>query len=157
MSSHMWGDKDFDWESLGKSISFCMKFWKRWGRIGSHGKEKYGTFRHHAYFWDCTIWGLFWPGWVWIGDGFWYYLYFYFDRYITKPFVIKTRFYKLVHWYQGQIYNIAIQKCCRKYPHIIDELVQDSDYPEYIKPGIFGKVDGIEIHNKYWTPPRKRK
>lgn len=101
MSSHEWGDKDFDWNALGESITYCMRFWKKWGRIGSHGKEKYGTFRHHVYFWDCTIWGLFWPGWVWIGNGFWYYLYFYFDRYITTPFVVKTRLYKLVHWYQG--------------------------------------------------------
>lgn len=34
---HNWGDEDFDWNALYDSINYIMAFWKRWGRIGSHG------------------------------------------------------------------------------------------------------------------------
>jgi hypothetical protein len=39
---------------------------------------------------------------------------------------------------------------CKKYPHIIDEIVSDLDGYKMVKPGIFGKVSGEAIHNKYW-------
>jgi hypothetical protein len=39
---------------------------------------------------------------------------------------------------------------CKKHPHIIDEIVSSLDGYEFVKPGIFGKVDGQTIHDKYW-------
>lgn len=148
--SHMWGD-DFDWKALGESITYCMRFWKRYGRIGSHGKEKYGTFRDSPYFWDGGIWSLFWPGYVWIKPGFWHFVYFKMDHHFTRPLTKYTGLHKLGLWYQSQVYNYAIQKMCKKYPHITDEIVGDLDGYELVKPGIFGKINGVEIHNKYWT------
>ena len=62
-----------------------------------------------------------------------------------------TRFNKIIQIWQKFIYNYAIQKVCKQYPNIVDELVSNSDYPEIIKPGFFGKVDGKKIHDKYWT------
>lgn len=152
MPIHYWGD---DWfkkhgKDLNFVINYCMSFWKKHGRIGSHGKEKFGTFRDHCYFWDGGIWSLFYPGYVWVKPGFWHFIYFYVDRYATRPFTLKTGLHRLGMWYQKQIYNYAIQKMCKKYPDIIDEIVVDLDYYEFVKPGIFGKIDGKIIHDKYW-------
>jgi len=61
-----------------------------------------------------------------------------------------TGLHRLGLWYQAQVYNYAVQKMCKKYPEITEELVRDLDGYELIKPGIFGKVDGLKIHNKYW-------
>lgn len=149
MPFHHWGDKDFDWEALNNAIDYCMIFWTKWGRIGTHGKEKYGTFRDHVYFFNGSIYSLIYPGRVYIKKG-WHFWYFYIDCYIFCNFFRYTGLLKLVRWYQAQIYNYAIQKMCKKYPHITDELVSDLDEYEMIKPGIFGKIDGKTIHNKYW-------
>ena len=48
------------------------------------------------------------------------------------------------------MYNYAIQKMCKKYPHIIDELVSDLDGYRMVKPGLFGPIDGTVINKKYW-------
>ena len=125
-----------------------MDFWRKYGRIGCHGKEKYGTFRDHVYFWDGGLHTLIWPGYVAIMN---YFLYFKLDWYVIKPFTYYTGLQHLGFWYQRQIYNYAIQKMCKKYPHLVDELVRDLDQYEMVKPGIFGKIDGTVIHNKYWT------
>jgi hypothetical protein len=146
---HFWGD-DFDWEALNKSISYCIQFWKRWGRIGSHGKEKFGAFRDHPYFWDGGLWSLIRPGYVYIGGPILCFIYYRLDEYIIRPFTKFTGIYRLGLWYQSQVYNYAIQKMCKKYPHIVDELVSHLEGYEMIKPGIFGKIDGKKIHDKHW-------
>lgn len=152
MPSHHWGDDWFEknGNDLGEAISYCMRFWRRWGRIGTHGKEKYGTFRDSIYMWDGGIWSLFYPGYVSVYRG-WRFIYFKVDRYVTRPFTKYTGLYKLGLWYQAQIYNYAIQKMCKRYPNIIDELVSDLDGYAMVKPGIFGKVSGEEINKKYWV------
>ena len=151
MPAHNWGDEDFDWNALNDAIRYCMRTWKRWGRIGSHGKEKYGTFRDHPYFWDGGIWSLCKPGYCYIGEGFWRFLYFKVDYYFTKPFTINTGLYRLGQWYQAQVYNYAVQQACKKYPHIVDEIVADLEGYSLVKPGLFGPIDGTVIHKKYWT------
>jgi hypothetical protein len=152
MPSHEWGDEWFEanGNDLGEAISYCMRFWKRWGRIGSHGKEKYGTFRDSPYLWDGGIWSLIRPGYVSIGGPILSFIYFKLDRYIVRPITRNTGIYRLGIWYQAQVYNYAIQKMCKKFPNIVDELVADLDGYEMVKPGIFGKVDGTVINKKYW-------
>lgn len=147
--SHYWGDDWFEehGHKLDEAISYIMRTWKRYGRIGTHGKEKYGTFRDHPYFWRGDIHGLIFPGYVWVKYPW---LYFYVDRYVTMPLTKYTGILKLGLWWQKQVYNYAIQKMCRKYPEITDELVSDLDGYEFVKPGIFGSVDGTVIHKKYW-------
>lgn len=150
---HQWGD---EWDKkngkdLNNAITYCMDTWKRYGRIGSHGKEKYLVFRHHCYFWDGGVWSLFYPGYVWVKPGFWSFIYYTIDFNFTMAFTKYTGLQRLGVWYQRQVYNYAIQRACKKYPNIIDELVRDSEVPEFITPGVFGPVDGMTIHNKYWT------
>jgi hypothetical protein len=146
---HLWGDEDFDWDALNISIGYIMKFWKKWGRIGSHGKEKYGSFRDSPYFFDGTIHSLIYPAYVCRQLPKWFS--FHIDYKIIKPIMDFLRITKLVNWYQSIVYNYAIQKMCAKYPHIIDELVAHLDGYTMVKRGIFGNVCGTEIHNKYWT------
>lgn len=149
MPSHMWGDEWFEkhGNDLDSSISYCMTVWKTYGRIGTHGKEKYGTFRDHIYMWDGGIHSLIWPGYVSIQSRF--------IAYKIDPAVkLITRYTGLLRlgwWYQKQVYNFAIQRVCKKFPEIVDELVSSLNGYEFIQPGIFGPIDGNVIHKKYWT------
>lgn len=151
MSHHVWGDPWFikHGEELNSAIYEIMKTWRRYGRIGSHGKEKWGRFQDAVYFYHASwpIHELVKPGYVWY-------------QWPRRWMLREIKFSKLVRClklpvliraYQEVIYNAAIQRACLKYPHLIDELVADLDYPELIKPGIFGKIDGQKIHSKYWS------
>lgn len=149
---HTWGD---DWfkehgAKLGETITYCTHVWRRYGRIGAHTKEKYGTFRDGMTcgLWDGGIHTLIWPGYVWIKVPF---LYFKVDRYVVRPFTKYTGLHKLGVLWQKTVYNYAIQKMCKKYPEITDEIVSDLDGYEMVTPGIFGKVCGKTIHGKYWV------
>lgn len=44
MAYHYWGDEDFDWNGLGAAINHIHDFCLRWGRLGTHVKEKYGCY-----------------------------------------------------------------------------------------------------------------
>jgi hypothetical protein len=146
---HIWGDDWFEknGNNLDTAISYCVRFWRKYGRIGSHGKEKYGTFRDHIDLWDGGLHTLIWPGYVRIVNSF---IYFKLDRHIFIPLTKYTGLCRLGQWYQSQVYNYAIQKMCKKYPDIIDELVSDLEGYRMVRPGIFGAVDGTVIHKKYW-------
>jgi len=146
---HEWGDEWFveNGKNFNKAIYWCMKIWYTYGRIGTHGKEKFGTFRDNIYMWDGGLHTLLYPGYVRIVNPF---LYFKLDKYVIKPFTRFTGLHKLGLKYQALVYNYAIQKVCKKYPYMIDEFISCLDGYEMVKPGIFGNVDGIKIHEKYW-------
>lgn len=145
---HYWGDDWFEknGNDLNNAIYSIMNIWVKYGRIGTHGKEKYGTFRDHTYFWDGGLHSLLYPGYVWIPSPFLYWKIDPVIKFITK----WTGIYSVGLKYQKFIYNYAIQRECKKYPNIVDELIKDLDYPEFIKPGLFGNIDGMSIRNKYW-------
>lgn len=144
-----WSDETFDWAGLNSAIYYIMDTWRIYGRIGSHGKEKWGQFRDYPCFWDGGIWSLFYPGYVYIKPS-WRFIYFTLDFKLVIPFTRATSILWLGHWWQRQVYNYAIQRACKKYPHLTENLVRGIDGYELVKPGIFGKVDGTKIHNKYW-------
>lgn len=146
---HRWNDEWFQkhGDKLYESINYCMSFWRKWGRIGSHGKEKYGTFRDHITLWDGGIHGLIYPGYARIVIPFLYWKIDPIIKRINNFFGIR----RLFNWWQSQVYNYAIQRMCKKYPEIVDELVSDLDGYEMVKPSIFGKINGEKIHQKYWT------
>lgn len=147
---HMWGDKWFaeHGDDLHSAIDFCITNMSRWGRINmSLSKEKFGCFRDNALFWEGTIQSIIFPD--------MYYailptIYHKFELPILAPLLRYMGVVWLVQQYQRFIYNLVIQKVCKKYPEIIHEMVRDLDFPQYIKPGFFGNVDGSEIRNKYW-------
>lgn len=144
---HYWGDEWFEKNGgdLNAAINYCIDTWRKYGRIGTHGKEKYGTFRDQLQgLWDGGLHELIWPGYVRIVSPF---IYWKLDRYFIKPITKYTGLQWLFRRYQKWVYNYAIQKMCKKYPNIIDELVNDLDGYEMVN----GAVDGKEIHKKYWT------
>lgn len=67
-----------------------------------------------------------------------------------KYYAEKCGLRKLVNDHQAEMYNKIFQTACKKYPNVIEELIVDLVGYEMIKPGPFGNVDGVAIHNKYW-------
>ncbi|MCQ2737227.1 MAG: hypothetical protein MJ224_01295 [archaeon] len=77
----------------------------------------------------------------------------YYNKRIWKGLIYynqKIGLTKLINNYQVKMYNKIYQQICKKYPHIVDELIMDIDGYEMIKPCKWGNIDGKEIHNKYW-------
>lgn len=146
---HKWSDswfqehgRDLD-DAIWEIYHICTKY----GRIGINSKEKYGTHRCSAYFWGGGLHDLIWPGYYRIQNKF---IYFTLDEYVLRPLFRRTGLLWLGNKYQHLLYNYAFQKVCKKYPKIVDEIVADVDDAELIKPGLFGKIDGKIIRNKYW-------
>lgn len=50
MTYHIWGDTDFDWDSLDKAIRFISRFNYKYARLSIMMKEKYGTIRYECLF-----------------------------------------------------------------------------------------------------------
>lgn len=52
---------------------------------------------------------------------------------------------------QRRCFNQIIQKVCKQHPQLIDAIVANLTLYALIKPIKSGKVDGEQVHNKYWT------
>lgn len=63
----------------------------------------------------------------------------------------KIGLLNLVHKHQANIYNKAFQLACNKWPIVQDELIAYVSGYRMIKPCKWGNIDGVKIHNKYWT------
>jgi hypothetical protein len=125
---HVWGDKDFDWESLREAEHDIHRVCYRLGRLCVSTKEKWGTLRVTVYWWGGDIRALFYP-----------------CRY--GRFCSWTRWIGLqwlVHKWQRWVYRYAYARIVKKYPHIRDELLVDADYPEMIE-------GGMEVYNRHWV------
>ena len=146
---HHWNDEWFNknGDKLYAAIDYFETTVKRYARIGAYGKEKYGTYRESTTFWDGGLHYLIYPGYIYIQYPF---LYFTVDEKVIKPLTEYTGLHKLGLWWQKTVYNYAIQKACKMYPEVVDELVSGLDYYELVKPGVFGKVCGKTIHDKKW-------
>lgn len=150
MPFHVWGDEWFkkNGNDLNQAIDYCCHVWTTYGRIGTHGKEKYGTFRDQLYPYVAR-----WPIHELVKPG---HVYYRFPKWMMKIEIRLgnlVRFFKLhclIQRYQRIVYNYAIQQACKKYPNVIDELVADLDGGKWIRPGILGPIDGTKIHQKYW-------
>lgn len=145
---HLWGDAWFqknekDFYNAIDEVETKLRLF----RMGAYGKEKYGTYRERTVFWDGYVHTLIWPGHVAIRNRT---LYWKIDPYITYPIAKYTGLLKFVRFLQKQWYNYTFQTVCKKYPNVVDELVCDLDYAEYIRPGIFGNICGKTIVDKYW-------
>jgi hypothetical protein len=118
MPRHYWGDEDFDWDSLYKAETEILKI-MRYGRIGVHSKEKYGTLRWDIYFCDGTLHSFTHPGYVYSQYPKWLWC---FDLdYRPLTFVGPV-----IRFWQKLIVQYAFTKVCSKYPHIRDEIVMDA-------------------------------
>ena len=142
---HYWGDDWPHWSDLYRAITVVEKVWRR-GRISTiFNKEKYGTYRDHSHFWTGTVHGFIYPDRCYISKA-WRWWYYNVDLGVTDRLTKWTGLQWLVHKVQAKFYNYGIQKACRLYPNVVDELCQDLARPELVR----GEVDGMSIYRKYW-------
>jgi hypothetical protein len=139
MTHHDWSDETFDWKSLYAAEDLIRKVCK-FGNIGLHIKEKYGTLRCTPYFFDGSLHSLLYPAYVYSQFPQWLWR---FDIYYITPFLQWLRLPKLTFWLQIPFYTLAFYIAMKKYPHIKDEICSDIDGYEFV-------IGGKEIHKKYW-------
>lgn len=148
MTHHIWGDAWENWEDLYEAIQFIENYWKKYGRICVVGcKEKYGTFRDHSSFWDGTLYGLYMRGWYYYR---WPKFCYKIDHKIIKRITHYTGILKLSHKWQAYIYNRGIHLALIRWPKVKDEILQDIQRYDLIKPGPGIDVGGKELKERYW-------
>lgn len=120
MPFHKWGDEDFDWNSLYNAEEEIRSILKL-ARIGVHSKEKYGTLHWNLFLCDGSMHSITHPGHVYnrYPDFLWK-----FDV-RNKP----LRFIApVIRFIQKQVIAYAFHVVCAKYPHIVDEIIVNTQY-----------------------------
>jgi hypothetical protein len=130
MAYHDWSEDNFDWKSLNEGIDYIHEYMVKYGRIGVHSKEKYGTARITAYFWSGSLHGLTHPGYAYSQYPKWLWT---FDIYYITPFCRKIGLVWLVEKWQSRVYRKAYANAVRMYPHIKDELTCCADQKHLLK------------------------
>ena len=125
---HRYGDDWPHWDKLHRAIYEVLDYWRKY-RLGSHGKEKWGTFRDHVYWSDGTLHSLVYPGYVYIQ---WRWFYYNIDYPIIRRLVYYSGLLFLLNRWQRFIYRRGIELALRKYPEVVYELTCELDYPELL-------------------------
>jgi len=149
MTHHVWGETDFDWDSLHKACGELHDNAHRYGRLGIATKEKWGCLRASTWFWDGSLHSLIWPGYVYtqwsrhfpksIADCLWSA-----DVYFWPKLTRYSGVLWLARKWQRLVYGWAYRRVVAKYPHIADEILHDAEYPELISWEAQG------VHGAYW-------
>jgi hypothetical protein len=102
-----------------------MTWWLRLGRLGSHGKEKYGTFRHHVYFYSggWPIHELVKPGYVFYQ---WPYWMMNLEVLLSKP-IRLFQVDRLVRMWQLLVYRAVLWVAVRRFRNVAEELTEDRE------------------------------
>lgn len=137
MTTHYWGDDSFDWGSLYKAQNEIYDICRKYGRVGIRSKEKYGTIRwEHIGLCGSTLHSFTHPG----------YVYSRYPKWLWR-LDLKLRPLKyiapIIRFWQLLVVQYAFTVTCRKYPHIIVEILEDA--PKEILP-----PDLAEITAKKW-------
>lgn len=146
---HECGDEWFikNGKDLNSAIYEFERICRRYGGILIFGKEKYGCYIDDATtLWDGGSHYFIYKSPYYIRNNFIYWKIDPIIKFITKNIGLHFIIVK----YQKTIYNYAMQKVCKKYSNVIDEMILYLDNYRLVTPGIFGKINGEEIHNKYW-------
>lgn len=145
---HVWGDSWFvkNGKTLGEAMDLILDKMNRYRIRLMECKEKYGTFRCEvSSLWDGTIRFLINP--YSYPEDSWY------DKIDSKiaSFFKKTGILKKVNNWQKSRINKIYQEICKEHPEILNELIVDINFEDWIIPGKYGIIDGKTIQNKYWT------
>lgn len=146
---HSWGDEWFkkNGEDLYNAINKFEKNLRIFGGILVFGKEKWGDYiDEYLTLWDGGLHYVIYKSPIFIRNNFLYWKIDPIVKFITKYTGIQW----LVVKYQKFVYNASMQIVCKKYPNVVDEMINSTNGYNFIKPCIFGKIDGEEIHKKYW-------
>ena len=123
-----WSDDTFDWNSLNDAINYMHNYMLKYGRIGVHSKEKYGTARLYIS-WFYSLHSLTHPGYVYSQYPKWLW---YLDVYYFPIFFRRIGATYLINKWQFYIYAKAYHNAIRKWPHIEKEITCAADYKELI-------------------------
>lgn len=131
MPYHEWGDAWFQkhGDELNEGIDFCLINWERWGRLNSHGKEKYGTFRHNMVWYssEWPIYSLIYPSDV----------YYRWPRYLIAweyrlGYVVRAVGLRwLIRKWQWLVYNVVLNIAINEYPNVKEELLDDREEQDF--------------------------
>lgn len=121
---HYWGDEWPHWKDLHTAIYWCMDEMLKRARLGSHGKEKFGTYRHHIWLYSAE-WPIHnlikpayvqyqWPAWM-----------MHVELKLGK-LVKLTRVDRIIRRYQYRVYREVLSEAAAKWPHIKEELTCDT-------------------------------
>lgn len=126
MTSHLWGDPDFDWDALNDAAMYIAVRCRQFARCGVMTKEKYGTLRlettgafasEYSYLHNMIYPGYAyyqWPKWVrqWV------------DQPVGKLFNAVGIVY-LTQWYQIAVLKYFWKRAAKKWPHIKEEILDE--------------------------------
>lgn len=129
--SHMWGEKDFDWDSLYKAIHYLDKQLKFWLIPVRDIKEKFGQLRCYCQLGWTSIHDLTHPGHAYI-------------RYRKDGLLYRLNYSLIVnqvfHWlnyivvpFHKWAYHRAYAKTVAKFPHLRGEITLAADYVELLQ------------------------
>ena len=127
MSSHLWGDEDFDWAALAQAEKYLWKRCRQFARFGIWTKEKYGTLRVSttcAHFGSWPIHNLVKPGHVCYRWPRWVMLYI--DIPLGK-FLDYIGISRLIRRYQIAVFKYFWKRAAKKWPHIAEEILDEYD------------------------------
>ena len=131
---HTWGDKDFDWDALNAAGDELYNYCRRWGRVGLHVKEKYGTLRAYT---TCAFISNYDPIHSLVKCGHAFYRW---PKWVRKiewnviaPIFNRLGIRYLIFKYQKFIYRRGYKRIVQKYPHIREEILCVADFPEWLE------------------------
>jgi len=163
MTKHYWGEENFDWDALYKACRFFDVNLKRWARLCVHTKEKYGTMRLEYLGYNEGIYGLIYPGRLWLNypgptvtkkphksirkyfpEGHTYQvgLFRVIDDFITA-IARKCGLSRLFYRYQRLVFNIITFIAVKKWPHIKDEIMDEYDFKYLLYDWVKKKVNYV--------------
>ncbi len=124
---HNWGDPNVDWDGINDAAEFIGEGLRRWGRIGTNYKEKYGTVRVYCSLGWYQMFSVTHPGyaysrypnWLWHLD----------CMYISRLMPLINRVVVPYHeWLYTRYYGLAL----KKWPHLRLEILSGADYHELL-------------------------
>lgn len=126
---HDWSETSFDWKALDEASEYLRSRCRRYGRLGLHIKEKYGTLRVStscAYFTEHDfIHHMFYPG---------YYCYMFpvwFRQYIDWPLgkiLGVLGIIWIIQIYQRAVLKHFWKRAAKKWSHISEEILDEYEW-----------------------------
>ena len=125
---HYWGDEGVDWKGISDAARYIGQGLRKWGRIGTSYKEKFGTVRVYCgfgwYQFHCITHPGYhynqYPKWLWELDCT-------YGWRIMRPLSWAVKPYH--RWLYRRYYLAAV----RKWPHLWKEILSGADYPELLR------------------------
>ena len=140
---HEWGETGVDWRGINDAAEFIGEYCRKWGRIGTSSKEKYGTVRVYTDIGYISLHSLVYPGrvhnnfpsWLWNLD----------IDYIGPA--LNKIFGRLFIRWQERVYYKAYKKAIYKWPHLRAEILVCADHLDLLSDGslVFTVGNKIEI------------